>query len=133
MQSSANENKYFFADLSKIGDLNKMFEELIAEGNSVGAKLGVCVENCPVGLGEPVFDKLNADLAKAIMIALARSAFSLSKTGSPKPTGQFSTQTPSFAPTELPSAISSSNILFKSPILDKSAKKYLFSFAELCK
>jgi chorismate synthase len=65
--SSANENKYFFADLSKIDDLNKMFEGLIAEGNSVGAKLGVCVENCPVGLGEPVFDKLNADLAKAIM------------------------------------------------------------------
>ena len=65
--SSANENKYFFADLSKINELNKMFEELIAEGNSVGAKLGVCVQNCPVGLGEPVFDKLNADLAKAIM------------------------------------------------------------------
>ena len=65
--SSANENKYFFADLSKLDDLNKMFEELIAEGNSVGAKLEVCVENCPVGLGEPVFDKLNADLAKAIM------------------------------------------------------------------
>ena len=65
--SSANENKYFFADLSKINELNKMFEELIAKGNSVGAKLGVCVQNCPVGLGEPVFDKLNADLAKAIM------------------------------------------------------------------
>ena len=65
--SSANENKYFFADISKLDDLNKMFEELIVEGNSVGAKLGVCVENCPVGLGEPVFDKLNADLAKAIM------------------------------------------------------------------
>ena len=69
--------------------------------------------------------------ALILMIALARSAFSLSKTGSPKPTGQFSTQTPSFAPTELPSAISSSNILFKSSSLDKSAKKYLFSFAEL--
>jgi chorismate synthase len=64
---SANKNKYFFGDISKIDDLNNMFEELIAEGNSVGAKLGVCVENCPVGLGEPVFDKLNADLAKAIM------------------------------------------------------------------
>ena len=64
---SANKNKYFFGDMSKIDDLNNMFEELIAEGNSVGAKLGVCVENCPVGLGEPVFDKLNADLAKAIM------------------------------------------------------------------
>ena len=64
---SANKNKYFFGDMSKIEALNTMFDELIAEGNSVGAKLGVCVENCPVGLGEPVFDKLNADLAKAIM------------------------------------------------------------------
>ena len=64
---SANKNKYFFGDMSKIDALNTMFDELIAEGNSVGAKLGVCVENCPVGLGEPVFDKLNADLAKAIM------------------------------------------------------------------
>ena len=64
---SANKNKYFFGDMSKIEALNTMFDELIAEGNSVGAKLGVCVENCPVGLGEPVFDKLNAELAKAIM------------------------------------------------------------------
>ena len=63
----SNKNKYFFGDMSKIDALNTMFDELIAEGNSVGAKLGVCVENCPVGLGEPVFDKLNADLAKAIM------------------------------------------------------------------
>ena len=37
--------------------------------------------------------------ALILMIALARSALSLSKTGSPRPTGQFSTQTPSFAPT----------------------------------
>ena len=44
-----------------------MFDELIEEGNSVGAKLGVKVINCPIGLGEPVFDKLDADLAKAIM------------------------------------------------------------------
>ena len=65
--SSANNNKYFFSDMSKMDDLDSMFADLIAEGNSVGAKLGVCVENCPVGLGEPVFDKLDADLAKAIM------------------------------------------------------------------
>ena len=39
------------------------------------------------------------------MIAFARSALSLSNTGSPRPTGQFSTQTPSLAPTELPSAV----------------------------
>ncbi len=63
----AKNNKYFFADASKLKDLDTMFAELIEEGNSVGAKLGVRVSNCPVGLGEPVFDKLDADLAKAIM------------------------------------------------------------------
>ena len=64
---NAKTNKYFFADESKLVDLDSMFADLIAEGNSVGAKLGVRVSNCPVGLGEPVFDKLDAELAKAIM------------------------------------------------------------------
>ena len=64
---NAKTNKYFFADESKLVDLDSMFDDLIAEGNSVGAKLGVRVSNCPVGLGEPVFDKLDAELAKAIM------------------------------------------------------------------
>ena len=65
--SEALGNKYFFADSEKIKDLDILFAELIQEGNSVGAKLGVCIQNCPVGLGAPVFDKLDADLAKAIM------------------------------------------------------------------
>ena len=64
---NAKTNKYFFADESKLADLDSMFADLIAEGNSVGAKLGVRVSNCPVGLGEPVFDKLDAELSKAIM------------------------------------------------------------------
>ena len=62
-----NENKFFFPDRSKISSLEEFFEELIKEGDSIGAKLNIKVQNCPVGLGEPVFDKLNADLAKAIM------------------------------------------------------------------
>jgi len=60
-------NKYFFSDQSKLPELDSLFTDLIAEGNSVGAKLGVSIEHCPVGLGEPVFDKLDADLAKAVM------------------------------------------------------------------
>jgi len=63
----AKNNKYFFADDQKLKELDGMFTELIEEGNSVGAKLGIRVENCPVGIGEPVFDKLDAELAKAIM------------------------------------------------------------------
>ena len=65
--TSAKTNKYFFCDESKLEELDAMFLELIEEGNSVGAKLGVRVSNCPIGLGEPVFDKIDADIAKAIM------------------------------------------------------------------
>ena len=59
-------NKYFFCDESKLADLDSMFKDLIEEGNSVGAKLGVVVENCPVGLGDPVFEKLDAILLKQL-------------------------------------------------------------------
>ena len=78
--SDANTNKYFFADTSKLGDLDTMFAELIAEGNSVGAKLGVAIQNCPVGLGAPVFDKLDADLAKAMMSINAVKSVSIGNT-----------------------------------------------------
>lgn len=37
------------------------------EGDSIGAKVSVMAENVPVGLGEPVFDRLDADLAHALM------------------------------------------------------------------
>ncbi|MEM3369047.1 MAG: chorismate synthase, partial [Thermoproteota archaeon] len=52
-------------------DFEKKFKELIknaiAEGNSYGGTVEVVAMNPPVGLGEPVFDKIKADLAKAIM------------------------------------------------------------------
>ena len=70
-------NKYFFCDDSKLSNLDSMFHDLIEEGNSVGAKLGVIVENCPVGLGDPVFEKLDANLAKAIMTINAVKSVSI--------------------------------------------------------
>jgi chorismate synthase len=70
-------NKYFFCDESKLSELDSMFNKLIEEGNSVGAKLGVIVENCPVGLGDPVFEKLDANLAKAIMTINAVKSVSI--------------------------------------------------------
>ena len=70
-------NKYFFSDESKLSELDSMFKDLIQEGNSVGAKLGVIVENCPVGLGDPVFEKLDANLAKAIMTINAVKSVSI--------------------------------------------------------
>ena len=70
-------NKYFFCDESKLSDLDSMFKDLIEEGNSVGAKLGIVVENCPLGLGDPVFEKLDANLAKAIMTINAVKSVSI--------------------------------------------------------
>jgi len=49
---------------------------LKAQGESVGALLRCTIEGCPPGLGEPVFDKLKADLAKAIMSIGAVTSFS---------------------------------------------------------
>ena len=73
-------NKYFFCDESKLPQLDSMFEDLIKEGNSVGAKLRIIVKNCPVGLGDPVFEKLDANLAKAIMTINAVKSVSIGNT-----------------------------------------------------
>ena len=73
-------NKYFFCDESKLPQLDSMFEGLIKEGNSVGAKLRIIVKNCPVGLGDPVFEKLDANLAKAIMTINAVKSVSVGNT-----------------------------------------------------
>ena len=70
-------NKYFFSDESKLSELDSMFKDLIEEGNSVVAKLGVIVKNCPVGLGDPVYEKLDANLAKAIMTINAVKSVSI--------------------------------------------------------
>lgn len=44
----------------------ELMEQVQKEGDSLGGIISVRVLNCPVGLGEPVFDKLNADLAKSM-------------------------------------------------------------------
>lgn len=62
-----NSNPFFCPDPSAIEQFDQLIRELKKEGNSVGAKLTVIAENVPVGLGEPVFDRLDADLAHALM------------------------------------------------------------------
>jgi chorismate synthase len=48
-----------------------------SEGDSVGGTVDCVVRNCPVGLGEPVFDKLEADIAKAMLSLPASKAFEI--------------------------------------------------------
>ena len=65
--SIVNDNAFFCADPDRIDELEKYMDELRADGDSIGAKISVCATNVPYGLGEPVFDKLEADLAKGLM------------------------------------------------------------------
>jgi len=62
-----NDNPFFCADPDKIAELETFMDELRAEGDSIGARISVLASNVPPGLGEPVFDKLEADLARGLM------------------------------------------------------------------
>ena len=65
--SIVEENPFFCLDASKLEALDELMRGLKKEGDSIGAKVTVLAENVPPGLGEPVFDRLDADLAHALM------------------------------------------------------------------
>ena len=60
-------NLFFFPDVSKLEAIDEYMRELKKQGDSVGAKVKVVAKNVPVGLGEPVFDRLDAELAHSLM------------------------------------------------------------------
>jgi chorismate synthase len=62
-----DENPFFCADPSMLAQLNTYMDELRAAGDSIGARINIIASRVPVGLGEPVFDKLEADLAHGLM------------------------------------------------------------------
>lgn len=61
------QNPFFCPDETKLEALDELIRTLKKEGDSIGAKLTVVASNVPVGLGEPVFDRLDADIAYALM------------------------------------------------------------------
>ncbi|MBC8946280.1 MULTISPECIES: chorismate synthase [Xenorhabdus] len=61
------QNPFFCPDESKLTQLDELLRTLKKEGDSIGAKVTVIAENVPAGLGEPVFDRLDADIAHALM------------------------------------------------------------------
>lgn len=65
--SQVDENPFFCADPERVADLETFMDALRKDGDSIGARINVRVSNMPIGLGEPVFDKLEADLAHAVM------------------------------------------------------------------
>jgi chorismate synthase len=60
-------NPFFSPDVSKVAEMEAYMDALRKEGDSVGAKVTVVAEGVMPGLGEPIFDRLDADLAHALM------------------------------------------------------------------
>ena len=60
-------NPFFAGDPEKIEELESFMDQLRRDGDSIGAKINILATQVPVGLGEPVFDKLEADIAHALM------------------------------------------------------------------
>ena len=62
-----NKNPFFAPNDSILKDLEIYLNDIRADKNSVGANIFVCAKNMPIGLGEPVFSRLDADIASAMM------------------------------------------------------------------
>lgn len=65
--SIVDSNPFFCADPARLNQLEFFMDELRELGDSIGAKISVLASNLPPGLGEPVFDKLEASIAHALM------------------------------------------------------------------
>ncbi|ROS00993.1 chorismate synthase [Sinobacterium caligoides] len=65
--SIVNDNPFFCPDADKIEEMEVFMNQLRKSGDSIGAKLTVVASNVPPGLGEPVFDRLDAEIAHAMM------------------------------------------------------------------
>ncbi len=61
------QNPFFSPDETKVSEMETYMQALRKEGNSVGAKISVVVSGMIPGLGEPIFDRLDAELAHALM------------------------------------------------------------------
>ncbi|MGP9765758.1 chorismate synthase [Halomonas sp. AOP13-D3-9] len=64
---SVGQNAFFCPDPERIAELEAYMDQLRRDQDSVGAEITVIAEGVPVGLGEPVFDRLDADLAHGLM------------------------------------------------------------------
>ncbi len=62
-----DQNPFFAANTSVLPQLETYMDALRKAGDSCGARIDVVAENVPVGLGEPIYDKLDAEIAYALM------------------------------------------------------------------
>jgi len=64
---AVEQNPFFCPQPDKVAELEDYMDALRKEGNSVGARINVVASGVPPGLGEPIFDRLDADIAHAMM------------------------------------------------------------------
>jgi chorismate synthase len=64
---AAYDNPFFCPDPARVPELERLIWKLREDGDSIGARVTVVARGVPPGLGEPVFDRLDADLAHAMM------------------------------------------------------------------
>ena len=64
---AAYENPFFCPDPARVQELEDLMWKIRSDGDSLGAKVTVIAKGVPPGLGEPVFDRLDADVAHAMM------------------------------------------------------------------
>ncbi len=64
---AVNDNPFFSPDPDRVEELELYMDALRKEGNSIGAAVTVVAEGIPPGLGEPIFDRLDAEIAHAMM------------------------------------------------------------------
>lgn len=64
---AVEQNAFFCPDPDKVPELEAFMQQLIKDGDSIGARISVVAEGVPPGWGEPVFDRLDADIAHAMM------------------------------------------------------------------
>jgi chorismate synthase len=63
----AAENPFFCPDPARIEEIEALMWKIRGDGDSLGARISVIASGVPPGLGEPVFDRLDADIAHALM------------------------------------------------------------------
>ena len=61
------QNPFFCPDADKVAEMEQLIDDLRREGNSIGARVSVMASGIQPGLGEPVFDRLDADLAHSLL------------------------------------------------------------------
>jgi len=76
-QKEVESNPVRWPDRKEADQIVKLIERVRAEGDSLGGVVECVVRGCPVGLGEPVFDRLEADLAKGMMSLPASKGFEI--------------------------------------------------------